>query len=79
MSRFQLSREEYEAIKAAEAGQIVTVKEIKAVFDKVRGKDTERGYIYMLLKRHGWRKTMPRSKHPNRSLLNPKEVLTKKS
>ena len=50
--------------KAAEAGQIVTVKEIKAAFDKVRGKDTGRGYIYMLLKRHGWRKVMPRSKHP---------------
>ena len=29
--------------KAAEAGQIVTVKEIKAAFDKVRGKDTGRG------------------------------------
>ena len=50
--------------KAAEAGQMVTVKEIKAAFDKVRGKDTGRGYIYMLLKRHGWRKVMPRSKHP---------------
>ena len=50
--------------KAAEAGQVVTVKEIKAAFDKVRGKDTGRGYIYMLLKRHGWRKVMPRSKHP---------------
>ena len=50
--------------KAAEAGQMVTVKEIKAAFDKVRGKDTGRGYIYMLLNRHGWRKVMPRSKHP---------------
>ena len=50
--------------KAAEGGQIVTVKEIKAAFDKVRGKDTGRGYIYMVLKRHGWRKVMPRSKHP---------------
>jgi transposase len=50
--------------KAAEAGQIVTVKEIKAAFDEERGKDTGRGYIYMLLKRKGWRKVMPRSKHP---------------
>lgn len=50
--------------KAAEAGQIVTVKDIKAAFDKARGKDTGRGYIYMLLKRKGWRKVMPRSKHP---------------
>ena len=50
--------------RAAEAGQEVTANEIKAAFDEVRGKDTGRGYIYMLLKRHGWRKVMPRSKHP---------------
>ena len=50
--------------RKAEAGQEVTVRDIKAAFDEVRGKDTGRGYIYMLLKRHGWRKVMPRSKHP---------------
>jgi len=50
--------------EAAEAGQTVTVKEIKAAFDEERGKETGRGYIYMLLKRHGWRKVMPRSRHP---------------
>ena len=67
--RHALAEEEEKEIlapfeKAAEAGQVVTVQEIKAAFDKVRGKDTGRGYIYMLLKRHGWRKVMPRSKHP---------------
>ena len=50
--------------KAAEAGHEVTAQEIKAAFDKVRGKDTGRGYIYALLRRHGWRKVMPRPKHP---------------
>lgn len=50
--------------KAAEAGQEVTVKEIKAAFDEVRGKDTGGTYTYKLLKRHGWRKVMPRSRHP---------------
>ena len=50
--------------KAAEQGQTVTVAEIKAAFDKEIGKDTGRGYIYMLLKRHGWRKVMPRPRHP---------------
>ena len=50
--------------KAAEAGEVVTAQEIKRAFDEVRGKDTGRGYIYMLLERHGWRKVMPRSKHP---------------
>lgn len=52
--------------KAAE-GQIVTAQAIKARFDEVRGKDTGRGYIYMVLKRHKWRFVMPRSKHPNKA------------
>ena len=54
------------AKKAAE-GQIVTAQEIKLRFDEVRGKDTGRGYIYMLLQRHKWRFVMPRSKHPNKA------------
>ena len=49
---------------AAEAGHEITVREIKAAFDEERGKDTGRGYIYTVLKRHGWRKVMPRSRHP---------------
>ena len=67
-----LSYEEEEEIlaqftAAAEAGQIITVKEIKAAFDKKIGKDTGRGYIYMLLARHGWRKIKPRPKHPKKA------------
>ena len=50
--------------KAAEAGQVVTAQDIKKAFDKKIGRDTGRVYIYRLLKRHGWRKVMPRSKHP---------------
>jgi len=48
----------------AEAGQIVTAFDIKKAFDEYRGKDTGRGYIYMLLARHDWRMVMPRGKHP---------------
>jgi transposase len=51
----------------AEKGQIITVKEIKAAFDEKIGKDTGRGYIYMLLERHGWRKLKPRSQHPQKA------------
>ena len=51
----------------AEAGQVVIAKEIKEAFDKKLGRDTGRGYIYMLLERHGWRKVMPRSKHPKKA------------
>ena len=48
----------------AEAGQVIIVADIKRAFDEKLGRDTGRGYIYMLLKRHGWRKVSPRSRHP---------------
>ena len=48
----------------ADAGKVVKAADIKRAFDEIRGKDTGRGYIYMLLKRHGWRKVMPRPRHP---------------
>lgn len=53
--------------KKADAGQIITVQDIKRAFDERIGKDTGRGYIYMLLKRHEWRKVMPRAKHPKKA------------
>lgn len=48
----------------AEVGQLVTATDIKKVFDEHIGKDTGRGYIYMLLARHDWRAVVPRGKHP---------------
>ena len=67
-----MSVEEEDAIlsefeEKANKGQIITVQQIKAAFDKKVGKDTGRGYIYMVLKRKGWRKVMPRSKHPKKA------------
>ena len=64
-----LSEEEERAVlepfeKRAQAGQMITVKEIKAAFDKACGKDTGKVYVYLVLKRHNWRKVMPRPKHP---------------
>ena len=53
--------------KQAEAGKVVTAQDIKAAFDKKRGKDTGRGYIYMLRARHKWRMVMPRGKHPKKA------------
>jgi transposase len=50
--------------KKAEKGEVVTVREIKEALDEKRGKDTGKGYVYNVLARHGWRKVMPRSKHP---------------
>lgn len=51
----------------AEKGTLVIANSIKKVFDEKRGKDTGRGYIYMLLKRHGARKVMPRTSHPKKA------------
>jgi transposase len=55
--------------KAAEAGQIVEVSEIKRAYEKRIGRslDREHGQIYYVLKRHDWRKIMPRSRHPKKA------------
>lgn len=47
--------------KAAATGQPVQAMEIKAAFDQARGRETGCGYIYMLLKRHGWRRVTEKS------------------
>ena len=67
-----MTKEEEEEIlekfrKDAEAGHVVTAQEIKKASDEKLGRDTGRGYIYMLLARHGWRKVMPRSRHPKKA------------
>ena len=53
-----------EAEKMAEKGQMLTVRDIKEALDKAVGHETEPSYVYKVLKRHGWRKVIPRSKHP---------------
>jgi len=52
----------------AEAGNIVEVKDIKRALAEKLGRETRsRGHIYTVLERHGWRKVMPRSQHPNKA------------
>ena len=67
-----LSYEEEEKIlqyfvKKAEQGQIVETKEIKERYEQAIGHAIGRGHIYYILERHGWRKIMPRSKHPKKA------------
>ena len=50
--------------KTQKKGQILSVNEIKKIFDEEIGKETYTSYIYRLLHRKGYRKIMPRSKHP---------------
>jgi len=69
--------------KAAK-GQVVKVSEIKAAYEKEIGRslDDDKSQIYRVLKRHGWRKVMPRSKHPNKAsdeVIETSKKLTKPS
>jgi transposase len=60
--------------KESEKGTIVIANSIKKAFDERLGRDTGRGYIYMLLKRHKARKVMPRSSHPKKASDEAKEA-----
>lgn len=51
----------------AEQGQIITVSDIKRSYDMACGHESGSGTIYHVLERHGWRKVMPRSKHPKKA------------
>ena len=53
--------------KAAEAGQIVDTSAIKAAYEAKVGHSIGGSQIYYVLHRHGWRKVMPRSSHPNKA------------
>ena len=50
--------------KDAEAGKILTVEMIREKLEERLGRSTSHNYVYRVLKRQGWRKVMPRSKHP---------------
>ena len=64
-----LSIEEEEALLAelrarAEQGGIVAAFAIRSQVEGKAGKRVSKDYLYDLLHRHGWRKVMPRPKHP---------------
>ena len=51
----------------AEAGQMVETSEIKKAYEEKVGHRIGGQQIYLVLARHGWRKVMPRSKHPKKA------------
>jgi len=68
--------------KQAEHGHIVEVSHIEAAYEEKVGHSIGSGQIYRVLHRHGWRKVMPRSKHPNKAsdeALEASKKLTLKS
>lgn len=53
-----------ECEEEANAGQMLTAEIIRRKFEEYLGRELDSSYIYGVMKRHGWRKVMPRSKHP---------------
>lgn len=71
-NRRNLSIEEEQVIlkrfeELAKSGQIVETSDIKREYEAKVGHRIGKGQIYRVLKRHGWRKIMPRSKHPKKA------------
>jgi len=53
--------------KQAKDGQMLEVSDIAKAYEKKIGKRVSIVMIYLLLKRHKWRKVMPRSQHPKKA------------
>jgi transposase len=53
--------------KAAGAGELLNVHELKLAYEQEIGHPTSDSTIYNLLDRHEWRKLMPRPFHPKRN------------
>lgn len=51
----------------AEKGELVEISEIAQAYQAAVDHPVSKGQIYFVLKRHGWRKVMPRSKHPKKA------------
>jgi transposase len=54
--------------KAAGAGEMLNIHDLKAAYEKAIGHETSNSTVYNLLARHGWRKLMPRPFHPRRDI-----------
>ena len=66
--RNMTAAEEAEVLAACEqegeAGKTLTAQTIREKLEEKLGRKTSQNYVYRVMKRQGWRKVMPRSKHP---------------
>ena len=53
-----------EFLAQSEKGGILEVSRVKAAYEKVLGRKVPKSTIYRMLARHGWRKVVPRPRHP---------------
>jgi len=54
--------------KAAGAGEMLNIHDLKVAYEKAIGHETSNSTVYNLLARHRWRKLMPRPFHPKRNI-----------
>ena len=54
--------------KAAGAGEMLNIHDLKLAYERAIGHKTSSSTVYDLLGRHGWRKLMPRPFHPKRDV-----------
>jgi len=54
--------------KAAGAGELLNIGELKSAYEQEIGHATSNSTVYDLLARHEWRKLMPRPFHPDRNI-----------
>ena len=86
-NRRNLSYEEEEAILApfrekANRGEVVEISAIETAYRDAVGHSIGGSQIYYVLHRHGWRKVMPRSRHPKKAseeVIETSKKLTPKS
>ena len=51
-------------IEKAKAGGVIVVSEIKSMYEKAIHQKVPKSTVYRMLDRHGWRKIVPRPRHP---------------
>ena len=54
--------------KAAGAGEMLNIHDLKAAYEEAIGHPTSDSTVYNVLNRHDWRKLMPRPFHPDRDI-----------
>ena len=48
----------------ADAGKVLTAETVRKKLEEKLGRETSTNYVYRVMRRNGWRKVMPRSRHP---------------
>jgi len=59
-------------VQQSEKGRIIEVSEIWRAYEEKMGRSVSSCAVYGMLHRNGWRKVMPRSKHPKKA--SPEEI-----